>query len=33
VSDRLSFVLFSGTDDRLQVAAVLTAGAGQIVFI
>jgi peroxiredoxin family protein len=27
VSDRLSIVLFSGTDDRLQAAAVLTAGA------
>jgi len=27
VSDQLSIVLFSGTDDRLQAAAVLTAGA------
>jgi peroxiredoxin family protein len=27
VSDRFSMVLFSGTDDRLQAAAVLAAGA------
>jgi len=30
VSDNLSIVLFSGTDDKLQAAAVLTAGAAAL---
>ena len=30
MSDTISFVLFSGTDDRLQAAAVMTAGAAAL---
>lgn len=30
MSDTISFVLFSGTDDKLQAAAVMTAGAAAL---